>query len=168
MVKRFDLKCLILEKLTLKLYLVRHGDAVGIGENIRRPLSEQGLKEVKKMGQFLADHTPPIKQIYHSEKLRAEQTAEEIAQYLTPPPKLNVLEGLLPDDNVEPLVVYSNQWEEDTLLVGHLPYLANFASLLLMSQGACFDFKTAAALCLEKVAPSQWCIAWFVNPQLLP
>jgi|688.fasta_scaffold819467_2 phosphohistidine phosphatase len=147
---------------------MRHGEAVHVAENSRRPLSHQGLEEVNLIAQFLSRNHVTTTQIFHSEKLRAQQTAQEIFKYLDPQPNLSVLPGLLPDDDVKPMVELCNQLNEDTFLVGHLPYMANLAAEILTNGSyPQFNFLPAAVLCLERISIGEWSINWFIEPKLL-
>ncbi|MBA2654589.1 MAG: phosphohistidine phosphatase SixA [Gammaproteobacteria bacterium] len=151
----------------MKLYLMRHGDAET--NDVQRPLSERGMDEVTKIAEFLASNHIEVEQIYHSGKLRAEQTARGVAANFTIAPKIDILSGLLPDDSVKAVAVYCNHWEQDVMLVGHLPFMPRLVSDLITGADdkQCIDFKTAAIVCLERIAIFQWSISWFVYPHLL-
>ena len=153
----------------MKIYLVRHGDALNMTEDSQRSLSTQGRQEVQRMARFLGDNQVTVAQIYHSGKLRAQETAKELATGLSALPRIDVLSGLRPDDPVKPIAVYCNHWQEDVMLVGHLPFLSKLAAELLFEQEdkQCTEFQTAAILCLNRIALFQWSIAWFVNPSLI-
>jgi phosphohistidine phosphatase len=153
----------------MKLYLVRHGDATHLAEEGGRPLSQEGLKEVSIVSKFLGQHPIEIDQIYHSGKLRAEQTANELARAIQPKPSIAVLSGLLPNDDVKPISLYCNDWQKNTMLVGHLPFMGKLASKLLFEKGEadCIHFQTAAVLCLERAAAFRWYINWFLFPSLI-
>jgi phosphohistidine phosphatase len=153
----------------MKLYLVRHGEATHLAEESGRPLSQAGLKEVSIVSKFLGQHHIEIGQIYHSGKLRAEQTANELARAIQPQPKVDVLSGLLPNDEVKPILPYCNNWKKNTMLVGHLPFMGKLASTLLFEkeEGDCIHFQTAAVLCLERAAAFHWSINWFLSPSLM-
>ncbi|MCE5217721.1 phosphohistidine phosphatase SixA [bacterium] len=63
----------------METFFLRHGDAVPEGE---RPLSEQGLKEMKRVARWVKDHELGLSAIYSSPLLRARQTAEVVAEVL--------------------------------------------------------------------------------------
>ena len=70
----------------MKLYLMRHGEA-SIYENPEgeRALTQKGEDDVIRIGKWMAEcETIKISVIYHSQKLRARQTAELIAQMILP------------------------------------------------------------------------------------
>lgn len=153
----------------MKLYILRHGEALNAVEDTKRALSDTGIREVNVIADFLAHRQVKIDQIYHSGKLRAEQTAKVIAHRLALTPNLQQLSGLLPEDSIKPIAVYCNHWQQNVLLVGHLPSIARLVSELLFNQEdrPCLDFQTAAIVCLERIMTFQWSIAWFVHPALI-
>ena len=60
----------------MKLYLVQHGEAHSKDTNLERPLTQKGRIDVNKMSDFMNIAGVVVKQVYHSGKLRAKQTAE--------------------------------------------------------------------------------------------
>jgi phosphohistidine phosphatase len=152
----------------MRLYLVRHGDAVTAEQDIQRPLSHKGQDEVSIMAKFLQANNISVDQIYHSGKLRAEQTAVALAAGKVAVP-ITRLPGLLPDDPVSPIAISCNEMEQDVMLVGHLPFMAKLASELLLDKEnmQLVDFQTGAILCLERIAIFHWCIFWLMSPSLL-
>ena len=82
----------------MKLYLVRHGNALAPDQDPESPLSEKGIRETKKMATVLAHFNLELGAVWHSTKQRARQTAE-ILHVGTPIEK----EGLKPNDPVEPI-----------------------------------------------------------------
>ena len=66
----------------MKLYLMQHGEALSPGEDSRRPLSARGRKETEKMASFLQSIGLELHSIWHSQKLRAVETAQILASYL--------------------------------------------------------------------------------------
>jgi phosphohistidine phosphatase len=153
----------------MKLYLVRHGEAMNVQDNPSRPLSEQGQLEVQVLARFVHQNDVTVHQIYHSDKLRAVETAKYLAESMSPVPNSEILPGLQPDDPVQPIAEYCNHWHQDVMLVGHLPFMPRLASELLLERDDqfCIDFQTAAMVCLERVTIFQWCLKWFVAPALL-
>jgi phosphohistidine phosphatase len=58
--------------------------------------------------------------------------------------------------------------KRDVIIVGHLPFLQKFASLLITSSESSevVKFKQGGVVCLERTN-SQWSVAWMVVPELL-
>lgn len=153
----------------MKLYLVRHGDAVSHYEDSKRSLSQKGQEDTVLIGDFLSRQGIEVPQVYHSEKERALQTANILANAMSNKPKIDVLKGLMPEDAIEPIAEFCNALDVDVMLVGHLPFMPLLAAELLSdrSDTPCIEFQTSAILCLERAALSQWCLRWFISPDLL-
>ena len=87
----------------MRLYLVRHGDALSDSEDPKRPLSETGIEEAKKTGEFLKKAGEKPLKIIHSTKLRAKQTGEIIAEvFRETGPKTEEVDFLSPSSNPLP------------------------------------------------------------------
>jgi broad specificity phosphatase PhoE len=89
---------------TTYLYLIRHGATTANerqppilqGKGIDLPLSSTGERQVSALGRFLHDF--PIKRIYTSTLLRAQQTARAIAQHHDEKLEIDILAGLVECD----------------------------------------------------------------------
>jgi len=151
----------------MRLYLVQHGEAVPESQDPERPLSARGLKDIQKLGAFTQRLALPALRVLHSGKTRALQSAEVLAAALRSTPEPYT--GLAPKDAVEPLVEAAQRWETDTLLVGHLPFLARAAALLVTGrpEHALVGFHPASLVCLERDPAGAWTIAWMVRPEIL-
>lgn len=150
----------------MKLYLVRHGQAVGKEIDRERPLSENGIAQTRVMGTFISRNLRTnITTVYHSTKARAAQTAGTLTGLLPHQAQILVTDGLLPGDDPG---IWSNRvssMDTDTMLVGHLPHLSRLASLLLCwnSEISLIQFDTAAAVCLDNNTGA-WLLEWMVSP----
>lgn len=153
----------------MKLYLVRHGDALSNLEDSKRSLSPKGEQEAAAISKFLNQNSIACNLIYHSEKERAKQTALILAHGFEVKPHTDLLGGLMPEDSVKPIADYCNYLQENTMLVGHLPFMARLAAELLTQREdkPCINFQPAAIICLERVALYQWCLDWLVTPSLV-
>ena len=153
----------------MRLYLVRHGDALTPDVDPERRLSEAGHRRVARMAAFLSGHGVAVQRVLHSGKPRAEQTAATLAAAVAPATAPEVRDGLSPNDPVEPLAAEIADWREDSLIAGHLPHLARLATLLLTGRNVPtgLDFEPAAAACLDRSEDGAWSLVWFVGPSLL-
>ncbi len=153
----------------MKLYLVRHGDALGADVDPERPLSAAGHAQVERLAAFLAQRGVRVARVLHSGKPRAEQTAAALAAAVAPGAAPEARDGLSPTDPAEPLAGELAAWREDCLIAGHLPHLARLATLLLAGRNVPtgLDFEPAAAACLERGEDGAWSLVWFVGPSLL-
>lgn len=61
-------------------------------------------------------------------------------------------------------------WQEDTAVVGHQPFMGRLASLLLAGESAIETaaFTPGTAVCLERNAESAWALNWMIPPELAP
>jgi phosphohistidine phosphatase len=146
-------------------YLVRHGDAVAASENPKRPLSQAGRAAVEQVARLASERQVEVSAIYHSGILRAEETAQILAQQLMPPGGVKAIAGLLPDD--DPMIEKAEleTATEPIMLVGHLPYMGRLAALLVRgdTESAVIDFPPAAMVCCSRAA-AQWKIEWQLAP----
>ena len=153
----------------MKLYLLQHGDALPEEVNPNRPLSERGREDVKRLAEFVGTHGILVKRVYHSGKTRARETAEVVAARMATGVKIEATTGLNPNDPVEPFVKQTNNWQEDTLLVGHMPFIGRLAGYLLAgnSSSRFVAFTPGSMLCLERNETGIWAITWMLRPELL-
>jgi phosphohistidine phosphatase len=151
------------------LYLVQHGEAVDKEIDPDRPLSDAGRREVATVADFLAVRPVPIDHIWHSGKPRAKETADILAARLAPHVQPQERPGLAPKDPVVPLRDLLGTYEDDIMLVGHLPHLAKLAGLLLAGDEnqTPVRFAKGGVLCLIQDESDHWQIAWMVVPELL-
>ena len=116
----------------MNLYLVQHGDALPKEVDRGRPLSEAGSLDVRRMARFLGDAGLRVARIMHSGKKRAEQTAQLLATSLAPGVLPQKIAGIDPLDPTEPLARDIGNWNEDAMVVGHLPYMSKLVSRLIV------------------------------------
>ena len=156
----------------MKLYCVRHCEALSTILDPERSLSEQGPDDARKIAGYIEERGIVIPRIVHSGIKRAAQTAEYIAatcQY----EDLIVSPELLDDQaDVALLIDELKQWTRDTLLVGHMPYMANLVSALVMDNddavsSQLLTFSPGTMVCLNGVADGGWIIDWVIKPDNL-
>ena len=152
----------------MKVYLVRHGEAVSSGVDPKRPLSERGFADVRKVASFIEPLKISAEHIWHSGKLRAAQTAEIMTSVVVVK-DYSAHEGMGPNDDVTIIADEIESYDTNLMIVGHLPFLAYLASLLVAGKEtanvAAFDAGSIA--CLNRSDPSQWQIEWMISPKLL-
>jgi phosphohistidine phosphatase len=146
-------------------YLVRHGEAKPEAEDPQRPLTEHGESQVEKVARAALARGIRAAEIWHSDKLRAKQTAEILARHLSSPNSLREVSGLAPED--DPILAQAELEAavDQVMVVGHLPHLSRLASLLISGdpEKRRIDFPTAAIVCLQREA-DQWKIEWILAP----
>jgi len=153
----------------MKLYLVRHGDAVSSQLDPKRPLSEQGLADILKVASFIKPLKISVENIWHSGKLRAAQTAEKLAESMMAEKGCSTHQALGPNDDVTILADELEAYDTDLMIVGHLPFLAYLTSLLVADKETAnvAVFDAGSIVCLDNSNRGQWQIEWMVTPELL-
>jgi phosphohistidine phosphatase len=153
----------------MKVYLVRHGEAVSSESDPKRPLSEEGRADIRKVASFIKPMRITVEHIWHSGKLRAVQTAEIIAKSVAVTKDCSAHEGLGPNDDVSTIADEMETYNANLMLVGHLPFLAYLISLLVSGKEtinvAALDAGSIA--CLNRSDPGRWQIEWMITPEIL-
>ncbi|MFQ5959921.1 MAG: phosphohistidine phosphatase SixA [Candidatus Methylomirabilales bacterium] len=151
----------------MRCYLVRHGEAKSEAEDPARPLSERGREEVTRVAKHVRILGLQIAEIHHSDKLRARQTAEILAEFLSPARGIHEMEGLAPMDHPSKAQAALEAASEPLMLVGHLPHLSRLASALLLgdSEQEILQFTPGAMACL---VTDEWIfrVEWVLTPEL--
>jgi phosphohistidine phosphatase len=110
----------------MKVYLVQHGEAKPKSVDPTRPLTERGRREAQHVAAFAERLGLEVRQIRHSGKTRAEQTAAILGEALSPPDGVAAASGLAPLDDVQSVADALAQEPQPVMLVGHLPFLARW------------------------------------------
>ena len=155
----------------MKLYCARHGEACSSLENSQRPLSQQGEQDVAAMANYLKQHQVTVQHVLHSSLLRAEQTAGLLTAQAFPQAIVKACPNLLTEDgDIEPLYSMIECWQEDTLLVGHLPFMQQLVSTLVCGQADFYSlihYPPGAIICLTAIFSGKWTIDWLLNPSMI-
>ena len=153
----------------MKLYLVRHGEAVPKKRDPEQPLSARGAADVERLAGVLARRGVRAVRVVHSGKTRARETADILARALAPGTEIAARHGLAPNDPVEAFAAEIADWSNDAVVVGHLPFMAGLVSRLVAGneRAGVVDYAPGAVACLERVDDGAWTIAWMLRPDLL-
>ena len=153
----------------MRLYLVQHSKATPKEHDPRRPLTDEGRHEAARMACFIARLNLKIGELCHSGKPRAEQTAEIYAGAVALGNRPTAREGLAPNDNVALLRDELAVASEDVMIVGHMPFVARLATLLLTGYESppVIAFKNAGIVCLGRTEDGRWQVEWVVTPDML-
>ena len=146
----------------MKLYLMRHGQAADIETDPEKGLSINGKAAIEQLARRLAKQDVTFKQIFHSEKARARQTAEIMANILAPGVSPACRANLKPNDDPEKLLSDINTWQEDTLIASHLPFIPHLL-MLLTGNNQPTSFTPGTIACLSKSGP-KWQLGWITHP----
>ena len=107
------------------------------------------------------------RQIRHSGKRRAEQTASILQDRLAAEEGVVASPGLAPNDDVR-IVAESLMSEERSLMViSHLPFVSRLISFLLLKDPDrdLIDIPTGAMACLSRTG-EDWRLIWLITPAL--
>lgn len=153
----------------MKVYLIRHGDAVSSDVDPQRPLSEQGRADILKVASFIRPLGIFVEHLWHSGKLRAAQTAEILAGAVVSANGCSYCDGLEPNDDVSSVADELDAYDTDLMIVGHLPFLWNLTSLLATGRETAdvVAFSAGAMACLERRDHGTWQINWMITPEFL-
>jgi phosphohistidine phosphatase len=151
----------------MKVYLVRHAEAVSKDMALDRPLSDEGREQAAAVAAITKQMRVEVTRIQHSGKIRARQTAEILARALAPAKGVEAVSGMAPTDDVKPMAEKLDDTVEPLMLVGHLPFMERLAGHMLTGDAdqVVVSFTTAAIVCLEK-ADQRWQLIWTLTPEI--
>jgi phosphohistidine phosphatase len=153
----------------MRAYLVQHAKAKSPEEEPNRGLSDEGREEINRVAEFLAALRISVSLIQHSGKARAEETAHLLASAIRITSGPSHTDELNPDSDPTIAANFLKVYDDDILLVGHLPHLERLTSLLLTGKpdGCPVRFRNGGVVCLEKGSHGTWSLLWAVIPDLL-
>ena len=157
----------------MDVYLMQHGVAMSEAQDPARPLTEDGRAAAARVAERARAGGVRIDRCLHSGKVRAEQTAHILAMAVGIP-AVEARAGLNPSD---PVATFADWIEQEArsapdgaiAVVGHLPFLARLASLLVAGDEAAqaVRFRNAGLVRLvPKVEAPGFAVAWVVTPDL--
>lgn len=153
----------------MRLYLVRHGEAENAITDGERPLSAKGLAEAETLARYVRGLSLQVAEVWHSEKLRASQTASILVERGGLAECAVERAGLAPNNQVDPVGEELHRRDGDLCIVGHLPFLPRLISHLLegCEGDTVLGLSTCAMVCLERGGGRHWWMRWFVTPEIL-
>lgn len=153
----------------MKLYCMRHGEALPVETNPECPLSAHGREDVVRIARYLTRQGVDIKHIYHSNKLRAQQTAEIMAHSVNPDEITQCQFELDATQDLDPMLSILAHCQQSTLLVGHLPFLPKLISQLVLGNEdeLLVSMPPATIICLTPQDPKKWVIEWMLTPSIV-
>jgi phosphohistidine phosphatase len=148
------------------LFLIQHAEAKSKEKDPSRGLSEKGIQDITKIANYASKLDIKAPGILHSGKLRAQQTARVLADYLKIE-NISETDGLGPMDDPGIWFERMKNEHEDRILVGHLPHLDKFSSLLLSgdSDKKIIDFKMGCIVSLKRSEDGNWTVKWMITPE---
>lgn len=154
----------------MKLYCARHGHAEqSPDQRGERPLSSEGIEEISKVATYLKRQWIRIAHVKYSGKLRTQQSAVILADAVANEQALEASELLGIDHPTAPLIKLVQQWHDDTMLVGHMPFMSQLVSALILGNDNpdIVRFCPGTIVCLEKLE-GRWILNWVLRPSLVP
>jgi phosphohistidine phosphatase len=151
----------------LYLYVLQHGEAVPKEIQPDRPLSEQGIRDIRILAMHMKNMGVQLGNVFHSGKLRAQQSARLIADTISPGTRPVQTEGLNPNDDPMVIVEDIEQIDANILIVSHMPFVSRLCSTLLTGDtDAEFASMPGTLFCLEK-EDVKWRLAYMLRPDFL-
>jgi phosphohistidine phosphatase len=158
----------------MDIYLIQHGESKPKEEDPARPLTDSGKRTAGRMAVLLGSLGISFDRVFHSGKLRAQQTAEIFANQLKIGDRVEARTGLDPLDSVEPaknwLSEQAQRGVKAIAIVGHLPFLDKLASLLVTGNetAGIIAFQYAGVLRLAPRGQGEgYRVRWMLAPELL-
>ena len=134
----------------MDLYLIRHADALALGErgiteDAGRPLSELGEQQSQQVARILQKRGVVLDKLLTSPLVRARQTADIILRNTRGnAPQLHVGEDLAPGGKPRKLARFlTNLGGSSVGLVGHMPDIAFWAGWLIGGKRAQLEIAKA-------------------------
>lgn len=149
----------------MKIYIMRHGEAATTNQSQEQVLTAKGQAGIEYLATRLKNDDLHLAQVFHSGKKRAEQTAGIILKAVCPEISASVIDNIKPGDNPEAILPVINDWDEDTLIVSHLPFIPNLITLLSGTDShlSSINYVPGTLICLKKNT-SIWNIQWVLAP----
>ena len=153
----------------MRLYLVQHGDALPKDTDPDRPLSDRGRQDIQRLTEWLSSQNVRIGSILHSGKTRAEETAEILRPLLETHGEVSMGEGLGPNDPPDGLLRRLRDSEKDTLIAGHMPFVARAVSQALTGapDRQLVEFHPGSIAGMERCGDASWRLFLFARPDFL-
>ena len=159
----------------MRVLLIRHAPAQDQAEFAKtgqpdeeRPLTGAGKKSMRSASRGLARAVRRIDVLATSPLVRAEQTADIVADDLSPENR-ETIDALKPDSPYNEFVEWLSGKRNEMLVaaVGHNPHLSGLAASLIGAAEATIDMKKGSALLIEFAGEprlGQGRLLWYLKP----
>lgn len=161
----------------MEVILVRHGIAIdratpGLKSDESRELTPEGIEKTRVVAQGLKKIGCVPGRIVSSPLIRAKETAEIVTSVIAPQHEIEIKKYLAPGKPLSNVISWlEKQKSDDIMLVGHMPDLAELASLLISNTPTLdIRFKKAAVCCISfynKCKSGTGCFEWLLQPKHL-
>lgn len=152
----------------MAIYLVQHGVSLPKETDPDRGLSENGKDTVKLIAGVAANYRIQVRQIVHSGKKRARETAEILGEHLKPRDGIAEKNGINPMDDV---VAFAASLDPamDAMFVGHLPFMERLVSQLITGSPEYrpLKFQNGGIVCLDRDdTDGLYSVKWALMPNI--
>ena len=153
----------------MKVYCMRHAQALSSIDDTTRSLSPEGEEEIHNLGKFLLQRKITIAHILHSEKTRAQKTADALAPFVSCKHVMPCSTGINEEDDSAEMLSVISAWESDTLIVSHLPFISRLVSAMITGNPDknIIDFSPCTIVCMKKTEENQWMLEWALTPEIV-
>jgi len=150
----------------MKLYMVQHAMPVPKDIDPGRPLSPEGEKDIARIAEFMRASDHKVTKVLHSGKIRARQTAEILAEALLISGEVEVIDGINPNDPVQYFSFGVHKFKDDTMIVGHMPFMTKIVSYLVTGNEdeVIVAYRPGSVVCLQQDPEKTWQIQWMLRP----
>jgi len=153
----------------MKLYFLRHAEALDGADDAARPLTSHGEKQAREVGRFLERAGIEFDAVYCSPLVRAKQTAEGVLK-ICGSADLQIAEAFLNETSQAQFDKWLKEIPEvkHACLVGHAPSLGErICQLLAMTNPEALKLPKGGLACLETEDRHSAVLKFFVTPRLL-
>jgi phosphohistidine phosphatase len=156
----------------MKLYFLRHADALEGADDAARPLSPRGWRQARRIGRFLEEADIAFDLAYSSPLVRACETAEAVVHCCgaVSAKQLRKINALLNDCSQKQFDGWLRALPdaEHVLLVGHAPSLPERVRALLgITEPDALKLSKGALACLETEDRRAATLKFLVAPRFL-
>lgn len=154
----------------LRLWLARHGEAVdpdAAASDFSRTLTAVGRHKLSELTQFLIVREQPPELILHSPLVRAEQTAQVIAEEIgSDQVKVRVEQALAPGVDIDELLRrVARTTAERVLCVGHQPDMSRCLAEMIGGGNIQYSPGTVAGLDFQgPITRHGASLRWLIDP----
>jgi phosphohistidine phosphatase len=158
----------------MDLYIIRHAEAVALGDNgirtdTERPLTALGRAQAKALAVALQEHDVQLDKLYTSPLVRARETAAGIVEnWNGTAPAVDTCDVLAPGGKAKKLASFLRDADAHAIgLVGHQPDLAEHLAWLIGSKKANINLEKAGIAALRCGEPRKGgaMLLWLVTPE---
>jgi phosphohistidine phosphatase len=154
----------------MRLYFLRHADALDGTDDAARPLSPKGRQQSRAIGRLLEDAELVMEAAYSSPLVRARQTAEIVLDICGKVDEIRIVDELLngPAEREFEGWLRTLPDKKHILLVGHEPSLSErVRSLVGISDEEGFRFSKGALACVDTADGRRGRLKFLLTPRLL-